>query len=138
MTAKEEKVTAFSKLKWKIISLILQPFLHRKRKKKHFQRDRTKSLIFVSKPLPCTGSCKKGIWCIYFLIWQLYFMAVCRRIPGLLWSRKGIDCGVVRDEKKRKSLSYSLYDLNVMRKIRVDRYFHSTKQGCVLNLDLLT
>lgn len=65
-------------------------------------------------------------------------MAFCRQIPGLLWSRKGIDCGVVRDEKKRKSLSYSLYDLNVMRKIRVDGYFHSTKQGCVLNLDWLT
>lgn len=53
-------------------------------------------------------------------------------------SRKGIDCGVVRAEKKRKSLSYSLYDLNVMGKIKVDGYFHSTKCGCVLNLDLLT
>lgn len=36
MTAREEKVTAFSKFKWKIISLILQPFLHRKKKKRTF------------------------------------------------------------------------------------------------------
>lgn len=45
--------------------------------------------------------------------------------------------GVIKD-KKRRRLSCSLCDLNVLGKIGADGYFHSKKCRCVLNLDLLT
>lgn len=58
---------------------------------------------------------------------------------GCLGSRRGTtDCVIIRDEEKRSRLSYGLYDLNVLGKIRVDGYSRSTKCRCVLNLDLLT
>lgn len=52
MAAREEKVTAFSKFKWKIISLILQPFLHRKKKKKR---------TFSERPDEITDFCEQAL-----------------------------------------------------------------------------